>query len=361
MKENIKNKNTMLRSIQFSEVCQGMTVDSGSVYYRLYGLYPDTYFSYSDFDFSEVLNCLEEDYNVPKEDLVVSRSDHKKGEESIVFIAAKLPCKVLLLHDFSSEQGNPISICYSDKEGEDFKTKLLTQLKSKIKKKRKNNLYMLSKEYDRIGFKPFKLSEDQNSFDIDKHYNDDFKVVDEKIKKCVTRNQQGLVLFHGKPGTGKTTYLKHLVNNYERKVIYIPAEMVKSIGSPGLIDALFKMKGAILLIEDAEEALLERGSAASDSAAVSTLLNITDGFLADVLQLTVFCTFNSKWDQIDHALTRKGRILAKYEFKELLSEKVSDLIGDKLSSNDAGKAMTLAEVFNYEEPEYKGIMAKIGF
>lgn len=54
-------------------------------------------------------------------------------------------------------------------------------------------------------------------------------------------------------------------------------------------------------------------------------------------------------------------ILAKYEFKELASEKVKELIGDKLSVDDYGKSMTLAEVFNYEEKEYKKETVKIGF
>ena len=116
-----------------------------------------------------------------------------------------------------------------------------------------------------------------------------------------------------------------------------------------------------MFVEDAEEALLERNSGGSDSAAVSTLLNITDGFLADVLQLTVFCTFNSRYDQIDHALTRKGRILVKYEFKELCASKVSDIIGDSLDDSDIGKEMTIAEAFNYEAPHYNKEVGRIGF
>ena len=116
-----------------------------------------------------------------------------------------------------------------------------------------------------------------------------------------------------------------------------------------------------MFVEDAEEALLQKKRPGSDSTAVSTILNITDGFLADVLQLTVFCTFNSRYDQIDHALTKKGRILVKYEFKELCASKVADIVGDCLNDSDIEKEMTIAEAFNYEASHNNMETVKIGF
>jgi len=50
--------------------------------------------------------------------------------------------------------------------------------------------------------------------DLDLYYNDDFKEVDATIKERLSREKdKGIVLLHGLPGTGKTTYLRHLIGS----------------------------------------------------------------------------------------------------------------------------------------------------
>ncbi|MGO8056094.1 hypothetical protein, partial [Rhizobium leguminosarum] len=55
----------------------------------------------------------------------------------------------------------------------------------------------------------------------------------------------------------------------------------------------------------------------NNSSSVSNLLNISDGLLADFLNVQLVCTFNSSLTFIDTALLRKGRLIAKYEFGKL--------------------------------------------
>jgi len=354
-------KEVYLRDLDLIKFTNNSSLNPGSVYYKVYGVYPDKYFSHDNYDFEKIQDYFVSDLSVDSRNIIVSKAYFKKGEVNIVFMLVKLPNDMLFMFNFDAHNGPTTSICYKSESEIKYKDELIEKLEALTKEKPKNSLYILSKEFGGFGFKPFALDGKKLDLDINKHYNDDFAEVDVRIRSCITDNENGLVLLHGKPGTGKTSYLKNLVKNSERDVIYIPAEMVKSIGSPGLIDCLFGKKGAVLFVEDAEEALLERNSGGSDSAAVSTLLNITDGFLADVLQLTVFCTFNSRYDQIDHALTRKGRILVKYEFKELSASKVSDIIGERLHDSDVGKEMTIAEAFNYEAPQYNKEVGRIGF
>ena len=354
-------KEVYLRDLDLIKFTNNSSLNPGSIYYKVYGVYPDKYFSHDNYDFEKIQDYFVSDLSVDSRNIIVSKAYFKKGEVNVVFMLVKLPNDMLFMFNFDAHNGPTTSICYKSESEIKQKDELIEKLEELTKEKPKNSLYILSKEFGGFGFKPFALDGKKLDLDINKHYNDDFAEVDVRIRSCITENENGLVLLHGKPGTGKTSYLKNLVKNSERDVIYIPAEMVKSIGSPGLIDCLFGKKGAVLFVEDAEEALLERNSGGSDSAAVSTLLNITDGFLADVLQLTVFCTFNSRYDQIDHALTRKGRILVKYEFKELSASKVSDIIGDRLDDSDFGKEMTIAEAFNYEAPHYNKEVGRIGF
>ena len=67
------------------------------------------------------------------------------------------------------------------------------------------------------------------------------------------------------------------------------------------------------------------GNAGNRRCQVSALLNITDGLLSDWLNIQLICSFNSDISKIDSALMRKGRLIAKYEFKELEVEKANAL------------------------------------
>ena len=56
--------------------------------------------------------------------------------------------------------------------------------------------------------------------DIETHYNDDFQNINRLINSSLTATgRNGLILLHGKYGSGKTYYLRHLISNIERKFI----------------------------------------------------------------------------------------------------------------------------------------------
>ena len=61
---------------------------------------------------------------------------------------------------------------------------------------------------------------------IEDNYNDDFKDVHETIiKRLSKKNDKGLVLLHGKPGTGKTSYIRYLISKIKKDVIFLPPNM----------------------------------------------------------------------------------------------------------------------------------------
>jgi len=185
--------------------------------------------------------------------------------------------------------------------------------------------------------------------DINMNYNDDFaKVNDLILKRLNKENDKGLVLLHGEPGTGKTSYIRYLTTQVSKKLIYIPSEYANKIASPDFLPLMISNPNSVLIIEDAEN-ILESREDNTRNAAVSSLLNVADGLLSDCLNLQIVCTFNTHINNIDKALLRKGRLIANYEFKALHSEKaqkLSDSLGYKYKIDSD---RTLSEIFNPDE------------
>jgi ATP-dependent 26S proteasome regulatory subunit len=99
----------------------------------------------------------------------------------------------------------------------------------------------------------------------------------------------------------------------------------------------------------------------NESSVVSTILQLTDGLFSDYLNIKIICTFNTSINKIDSALLRKGRMIAYYEFKALEKEKANTLL-NTLDHEAADKALTLADIFNYENTTFSQTeKRKIGF
>lgn len=197
---------------------------------------------------------------------------------------------------------------------------------------------------------------------IGDNYNDDFWEIHQTIRKRLTKkNDKGLVLLHGKPGTGKTSYIRYLISIMRKEVIFLPPNMASSITSPDLIPILINHPNSILVIEDAENIILDRNK--NGSSSVSALLNISDGLLSDCLNIHIICSFNTDISKVDNALLRKGRLIAKYEFKELEIPK-AEALSRKLGFNtEFDVPQTLTAIYNQKEIDFQlnKRMRAIGF
>lgn len=208
------------------------------------------------------------------------------------------------------------------------------------------------------GLQLMSLELNETTLDINKNYNDDFQNINELIVNKLNEKTKGLILLHGLAGTGKTSYIRYLASIIDRKFIFLPPNMTNSLSSPEFIEFLTEQKDSVLIIEDAENVLKKRTSGSSQE--MSNLLNITDGLLSDILNITIICTFNSSLDEIDEALMRKGRLTTRYEFKELEVEKVNALC-KHIDIEPMNKKMTLTDVINNEEASFSKEKVKIGF
>lgn len=207
-----------------------------------------------------------------------------------------------------------------------------------------------------------KVVVDVFDIELERNYNDDLPEVDEVIQTSIGEKKSGLILLHGIPGTGKTSYIKSLLTrNQQSKFIFIPNDFVQEILQPQFMTFLLQHRDSILVIEDAEKVIMSRQDSGQNSV-VSTILQITDGLFSDYLNIKIICTFNTDVSRIDKALFRKGRMIAFYEFKELSKEKARALLPadthDKLPER-----LTLAEIYNIREKSFTVGLGKkqIGF
>jgi len=186
---------------------------------------------------------------------------------------------------------------------------------------------------------------------LEDNYNDDFKEIHQAIMQRLSKkNDKGLVLLHGKPGTGKTSYIRHLLASLKKNVIFLPPNMANAITNPDLISVLIDNSNSIFVIEDAENIIVDREK--DGHSPVSALLNISDGLLSDCLNIQIICSFNTDITKIDSALMRKGRLIAKYEFKELDAAKAQALSNKLGYSTRISEPMSLAAIYNQGEREF---------
>ena len=234
---------------------------------------------------------------------------------------------------------------------------LMPKFKQKAKnKKREINLIVR----DGNGLSLTELEIKGTKLDLTLNYEDDFAEVDATIRKRLnTSKDKGIVLLHGTPGTGKTTYLRYLITKLKKRVLFVPNNVAVNLTDPDFINLLIENPNSVLIIEDAEQVLQDRREAGN--SAVSNLLNISDGLLADCLNIQIICSFNTELSNIDSALMRKGRLIARYEFGRLSVTKAQRL-SDSLGFNTTiMQSMTVSEVYNQNELTFEKPKSKIGF
>jgi len=242
---------------------------------------------------------------------------------------------------------------FSFYECDEFCQEIKKNLDKKPKKHAKNEVGVLVRSCS--GHYINDVTFDKMNINIKNTYNDDLPV--KEIDNFIKNENTGLCLFYGEPGTGKSTFIKYLIQKYDNtQFIILNAELLYDSTSNSLLSEFISNKNAIYVIEDCEKLLVSRNS--EPNPIISAFLNMTDGILAEIIQCKFICTFNTELENIDDALLRKGRLKLKYEFKKLDSKKVNKLLKTENSSD-----MRIADViFNKKENDFsKKKVSRIGF
>jgi hypothetical protein len=168
-----------------------------------------------------------------------------------------------------------------------------------------------------------------------------------------------LILFHGEPGTGKTTAIQalmdewsewcqpHLVTDPDRMFAdsqYLMTVLESEVGqfAPSIDRPAADPKWKLIVAEDADAFL--RSTARSDAgAALGRLLNTTDGLLGQSSRSIVLLTTNEELPRLHPALIRPGRSHTRIEFTRFSVEEAAEWLGHDEVAPESGA--TLAELY----------------
>jgi hypothetical protein len=175
-----------------------------------------------------------------------------------------------------------------------------------------------------------------------------------------------LILWHGPPGTGKTTALRSLLRSWSPWCdAHYVADPEALFGKPDYILTLLTPPGdddgpalraangrfRLIVAEDSDEFL--RASARRDAgASLGRLLNVTDGLLGQGSDTLVLLTTNEELGRLHPALVRPGRCLAAIEFAAFSPTEAAAWLGP--SCRAPTRSLTLAELF-----ERRGDVARV--
>lgn len=184
---------------------------------------------------------------------------------------------------------------------------------------------------------------------LDLHYGSGTVEWVERFAKGLALN--GLSILRGKPGTGKTSFLRHLIYTHTQthRFYYLPVDAFGLLqGSVaeflGRERRRFKDAVLVLVLEDAEQLLLDRKGFKDGLA--SSLLNFTDGFIGDMIQAHLICTINSDVKDLDEAVLRPGRQRFFREFDLLDWSRASELAEKIGTTLHEKRAHSLAEIYH---------------
>jgi SpoVK/Ycf46/Vps4 family AAA+-type ATPase len=205
----------------------------------------------------------------------------------------------------------------------------------------------------------------QDSRDLDitfdeETYDQFYPGIKEGLKKYLDsyrKNKSSVLLLMGEPGTGKTTFIKNFIKEYQLNTVVTYDEKVMS-SDFFYIQYLTDSKKQLLVIEDADLLLSSRDDNLNKT--MSKLLNITDGLVKLDSKKIIFTTNTQQYTKIDNALIRPGRCFDVINFRRLTFDEAKTACKvAKLPPITEEREHTLTEIFNRNHHSYKSF--KIGF
>lgn len=220
------------------------------------------------------------------------------------------------------------------------------------------SVYMLMADRNGCSFKslPNKITDHLESRNYSPEVMVGFNRIVEDLKNKHPKGRIGI--FDGAPGTGKTFLIRGLLTTVtETLFVFVSPKDLVNLTGPEILPALIDFasdfgednKSITLLVEDADECIAPRGS--DNMSAISSVLNLGDGILGQLLDIRIIMTTNAKRSEMDSAITRPGRLSALIHVDKLPTVQ-ANMVYNRLLGNTWGletepftQKTTLAEVY----------------
>lgn len=162
-----------------------------------------------------------------------------------------------------------------------------------------------------------------------------------------------VLLLIGEPGTGKTSFIRHLINEHKLETVVSYDDRVMS-SDRFYINFLTSENKKLMVIEDADMLLRKRSE--DKNPIMSKLLNISNGVVQLGHKKMVFSTNIDSLNDVDEALVRPGRCFDIVDFRRLTpQEAVAAALAAGMPPLEEPykRDYTLAEIFNRRKMNYR--------
>jgi hypothetical protein len=170
------------------------------------------------------------------------------------------------------------------------------------------------------------------------------------VKMYEPEDEGKIILWHGPPGTGKTSAIRMLMREWKgwcsfhyvsdpEKLFENPAYLL-AVGASDDAEA-FRM-----IIAEDTDAFLKVDSMSSMGGAMSRLLNFSDGILGQGSNTIFLLTTNAAIETLNPAITRPGRCLGHDKFLPFSRAQIAEWMPAGVSAPNK-EEMTLAELIQH--------------
>lgn len=267
---------------------------------------------------------------------------------------------VIIDKNFESSSVSDVIIFYKDQQDIDVINKLIDDLESchiEFCEEEINNLNTIYfSSSSGLDLEPVTTSVDLES--IEMYYNSQTNKNINKLVKKVKKSNCGVCVLFGERGTGKTSAISYIANKLYRIVIFIPNNMIEhTINNPDFRKFIKRYSKPILVIDDCE--MLFNDYLNKSNILVNNLLQLSDGFLSEIVDVTFITIFNcEEEEEIDHNLLECNNLIDVVEFEYLSEEESNELssyLGEKPKYKNKNRLIDIIKKNNTKSNK------KIGF